>query len=77
MTQPQLNSSVIKIKINFMEDIIKKILIFISTEILAFIIAIIVGFPLLVLIIFISNWIYKKFAKRFEEEIKKKYQQDE
>ncbi|HID65581.1 MAG TPA: hypothetical protein EYP32_01370 [Aquificaceae bacterium] len=60
-----------------MEDIIKKILIFISTEILAFIIAIIVGFPLLVLIIFISNWIYKKFAKRFEEEIKKKYQQDE
>lgn len=67
----------IKIKINFMEDIIKKILIFISTEILAFIIAIIVGFPLLVLIIFISNWIYKKFAKRFEEEIKKKYQQDE
>jgi len=68
---------VIKIKINFMEDIIKKILIFISTEILAFIIAIIVGFPLLVLIIFISNWIYKKFAKRFEEEIKKKYQQDE
>lgn len=58
-------------------DIIKKILIFISTEILAFIIAIIVGFPLLVLIIFISNWIYKKFAKRFEEEIKKKYQQDE
>lgn len=67
----------IKIKINFMEDIIKKILIFISTEILAFIIAVIVGFPLLVLIIFISNWIYKKFAKRFEEEIKKKYQQDE
>jgi len=58
-------------------EIIKKIFIFISAEILAFIIAIVVGFPLLVLIIFISNWIYKKFARRFEEEIKRKYQQDE
>ncbi|RUM28592.1 MAG: hypothetical protein DSY42_08090 [Aquifex sp.] len=58
-------------------EIIKKILLLIGTEFLTFIIAIIVGFPLLLLIIFISNWIYKKFAKRFEEEIKKKYQQDE
>ncbi|WP_164930751.1 hypothetical protein [Aquifex aeolicus] len=56
-------------------ETIKKILILIGAEIYAFIIAIIVGFPLLIVIILISNWIYKKFAKRFEEAIKKKYQQ--
>jgi len=56
-------------------EVIKKLLVLIGAEIYAFIVAIIVGFPLLILIIFISNWIYKKFAKRFEEAIKKRYQQ--
>jgi len=56
-------------------EVIKKILILIGAEIYAFVIAIIVGIPFLIVIVLISNWIYKKFAKRFEEAIKKKYQQ--
>ncbi|GAB6065656.1 hypothetical protein JCM9492_07480 [Aquifex pyrophilus] len=55
-------------------EVLKALFWLILSEITAFFIAIIVGFPLLVVIILISNWIYKKFAKRFEEEIKKRYQ---
>ncbi|NPA32007.1 MAG: hypothetical protein GXO04_00090 [Aquificae bacterium] len=56
-------------------ELIKKLLTFLGMEIIMIIIALIVGFPLLVLIVFISNWVYKRFAKRFEEEIKKHYGQ--
>ncbi|WP_461832260.1 hypothetical protein [Aquifex sp.] len=55
-------------------QVLKALFWLIVSEVTAFVIAIIVGFPLLVIIILIANWIYKKFAKRFEEEIKKRYQ---
>ena len=57
-------------------EILEKLLILFGYYIYLLAIAFIVGIPFLIVIIFVSNWIYKKFAKRLEEELRKKYEKE-
>ena len=57
-------------------EILEKLLTLLGYYVYLLVIAFIIGLPFLIVIIFISNWIYKKFAKRVEEELKKKYEKE-
>ena len=59
-----------------MEEVIHKILVLLGYYVYLLVLSFIVGIPFLIVGVFLANWFYKKYGKRLEEEIRKKYEKE-
>ncbi len=59
-----------------MEETLQRILTLFGYWAYLLLIAFIVGLPILVVIVFIANWFYRRVGKRLEEELRKRYERE-